>query len=336
MNTHELPMILFTVIAQMSVGAFVGLGIIQLLARTKFKQATIDEVTDPIVFAIGPMMVVGLIVSMFHMNDVFNVLNVFRNVGSSWLSREIVFGLLFAAFGFLFALMQWFRIGSGVLREITAGVAALFGIGLLWSMSSIYASLGVVPAWNTWVVPVQFAGTAVILGALLIAAALLVADAVRARTQPGVKVEVKETPEKTRGAFMTKMDVRFREIKAPTTDAAWKLTLRSVQGLTLAAAIAAGVVLISYSLYISDLAAAGSVGLQSAAIFSGPFFVTRLVLLVIAAIIVTFLAFRVAATATQKTARMLAILVTTAFVLAFIAELMGRSLHYDAMFRVGI
>lgn len=32
MNTHELPMILFTVLSQMSVGAFVALGVVQILA----------------------------------------------------------------------------------------------------------------------------------------------------------------------------------------------------------------------------------------------------------------------------------------------------------------
>ena len=33
MNVHELPMILFTVLSQMSVGAFVILGLVQVLGR---------------------------------------------------------------------------------------------------------------------------------------------------------------------------------------------------------------------------------------------------------------------------------------------------------------
>lgn len=53
-------------------------------------------------------MVIGLVVSMFHMNDVTHVFNVFRHWGLSWLTREIVFGLLFGAFGFLLAFLQWF------------------------------------------------------------------------------------------------------------------------------------------------------------------------------------------------------------------------------------
>ncbi len=56
-------------------------------------------------------MVLGLIASMFHMNDVMHVFNVFRHVGSSWLSREIVFGIGFAALGFLFCVLQVLKSG---------------------------------------------------------------------------------------------------------------------------------------------------------------------------------------------------------------------------------
>ena len=34
--------------------------------------------------------------------------------------------------------------------------------------------------------------------------------------------------------------------------------------------------------------------------------------------------------------QLLVLLITTAFVLATIAEIMGRSLHYDSMLRIGI
>ena len=38
----------------------------------------------------------GLLISMLHMNDVTNVFNVIRHWDSSWLSREILFGVAFA------------------------------------------------------------------------------------------------------------------------------------------------------------------------------------------------------------------------------------------------
>lgn len=329
MNTHELPMILFTVIAQMCVGAFIGLGVIQLAARARFKQKTIDQVTTPVLWAIGPILVAGLAVSMLHMNDIMHTLNVFRHWDSSWLSREIIFGLSFAAFGFLFALLQWFGWGPGWLREVVASVAAVLGVGLIWSMSMIYASLPTVPAWNTWVVPFQFFGTALILGSLAICAALLIVDAWRQRL-----AERGSSPAPAGSGLIGQIRGRIREINQPATEPQWRLTMRAVQGLSLTAAAAGIAVLISYTLHLTNLAQLGEV--QAAEVFSGAFFVVRLALLGLSAVLMAFLAFRIAATATRRSARTLAVVVTLAFVLALVAELMGRSLHYESMFRLGI
>ena len=67
MNLGELPMIAFTVLSQMSVGAFIVLGLVQLLGGTKYSVKVIDRLADPALFAIGPTLVAGLIASMFHM-----------------------------------------------------------------------------------------------------------------------------------------------------------------------------------------------------------------------------------------------------------------------------
>lgn len=337
MNTQELPMILFTVIAQMCVGAFVGLGLIQLVARTRFKQKTIDQVTDPVLYAIGPALVVGLAVSMLHMNDIFHTLNVFRHWETSWLSREIIFGIAFAAVGFLFAAMQGFKWGSGTLRMLVAGLGALLGLGLLWSMSMIYASLPMVPAWGTWIVPFQFFGSATILGSLAICSSLLITDAVRKGKAVEVIAESRAEVERMpTGGIATLVKTRVKEINAPTTEPEWRLTTHAVQALSFIAATAGLAVLVSYSIHLSNLAVAGPAGEASAEAFAGGFFITRLVLLGVAAILLAFLSFRIAATATQKSTRLLAIVVTAAFILAFVAELMGRSLHYDSMVRLGI
>ena len=60
MNTHELPMILFTVLSQMSVGAFVALGVVQILAMGRYPRSVIDRLADPALLAIGPTLVLGL------------------------------------------------------------------------------------------------------------------------------------------------------------------------------------------------------------------------------------------------------------------------------------
>ena len=184
MNTHELPMILFTVLSQMSVGAFVALGVVQILAVGRYPRSVIDRLADPALLAIGPTLVLGLIASMFHMNDIANTFNVFRNIGTSWLSREIVFGVAFAALGFLFFIMQWRKIASPGIRQALAALTALVGLGLVWCQSMIYYSLVTVPAWHHWATPLRFFATTILLGSLAIGVAMAAALARTRTTNP--------------------------------------------------------------------------------------------------------------------------------------------------------
>ncbi len=344
MNLHELPMIIFTVTAQMCVGAFIILGVLQLWLSAKTDRRTVDRLTVPILYVIGPALILGLIASMFHMNDVMNVLNVFRNVGTSWLSREIVFGILFAGAGFLFVLMQWFRIGSTTIRQIMGLIAAVFGIGLIICMSMIYMSLTTVPAWNTWVVMFHFFATAIMLGALAVAAGQMATTMIRhnrARSKTSAPVEVPERTETAAGgssSLATKLRVRetATEINEPSTEEEWRLTTTMVRGLAITAAIIGVLILITYIIHILDLATGTATAQQSAEAFMGGFFVVRLILLGLAAVILAVFIYRTAGIAVRENPAPLAWIVIGAFLLAFASEMMGRSLHYDSMTRIGI
>lgn len=339
MNVHELPMIIFTVVAQMCVGAFIVLGVVQLVASLRHDARTVDRLTEPIVYAIGPAMVFGLAASMLHMNDITNTLNVFRNVSSSWLSREIVFGMAFAGLGFGFALVQWFRIGTFRLRQLLAAATALAGIGLVWSMSQIYYSLVTVPAWNTPVVPFHFFATAIMLGSLAVGSALVVTTWVRRRgAAPGASrtpAPAQQQPTTAGGGVMTAVRTRVAEINEPTTLPEWALSTRTIQWLAVASAVAGVAVLVSYPLHIADLAS-DPVGAASAEVFSGAFFTARLLLLGLSTVLLALFVFRTATSTVLERPQVLTALITAAFVVALVAELMGRSLHYDSMLRIGI
>jgi len=119
---HELPLVIFTIIAQMSVGSFVVLGLIHLFGARAGRGA-IDKVSDPALYAIGPILVLGLLASMTHLGTPIRAINALRHLDSSWLSREILFGLLFAAVGGAFAFSQWFKWLTPRLRQVLAGLA---------------------------------------------------------------------------------------------------------------------------------------------------------------------------------------------------------------------
>lgn len=336
MNLHELPMIIFTVLAQLSVGAFVALGVINLFGIPRFGRDTIERVTDPAIYAIGPTLVFGLIASMFHMNDVTNVLNVVRNWDSSWLSREIIFGVGFAGLGFLFAIMQWFKIGTHAVRQIIAGAAAVVGLALVYSMSMIYATLVTVPAWNTWAVPFQFFATTLLLGALAVGAAILIHMSLRFKATDAPV----DTPapsggsvgllEKTRTQAAT---MARTPLKATSKDAQAGVTI--VRWVSVASVVIGVAIFIGYIFHVLNLANGVAEAQLAAQEYESGFFLVRLALLGIAAILLSVFTFK---TANQefKSPNTMMILMVSALALATVSEFMGRSIHYDTLFRVGM
>jgi anaerobic dimethyl sulfoxide reductase subunit C (anchor subunit) len=307
-NTHELPMMIFTILAQMSVGAFVVLGVVQVVASRRFGKEAVDTVTDPALYAIGPAMVLGLIASLFHMNDVMHTLNVLRHFNSSWLTREIVFGVVFAGLGFLFAILQWFKWGSPRLRQALAGLTALVGLVLVYAMSMIYYSLEVVPAWNTWATPAQFYTTTFLLGALAVGAALM--GSVMWKARKAAKSDENAAPK------------------------ASEIVTSSLKGIGVTAVVLLGIEFIIIPLHISNLSGGGDAASQSAAVFSGVWFVARLVLVFLGAGLLSIFLFRYAKASAN--ARVLATVATCAFALVLVGEFIGRGLFYESMIRIGM
>jgi anaerobic dimethyl sulfoxide reductase subunit C (anchor subunit) len=169
MNTHELPLVLFTVMGQMSVGCFVVLGALHL-----FFGRRAERLSEIALYAIGPVMVLAMMISVLHLGNPVNALHSIEHLGSSWLSREIFFGSSFAGLGAAFALCQWRKWFPPLLRQLLAGVTALVGLVFVYSMSMVYM-LPTVPGWDSWATPVTFFTTTFLLGSLAVGTALVLA-----------------------------------------------------------------------------------------------------------------------------------------------------------------
>lgn len=310
MNMHELPMILFTVISQMCVGLFLMLGFVQVWGRRKYSSTTLDRLADPALLAIGPALVFGLVASTFHMNDVGNTLNVIRHVGSSWLSREILFGMGFAALGFLFAILQWRKIGSPGLRQALAAVTALLGVGLVWSQAMIYYSLITVPAWNSWFTVAQFFTTTMLLGSLAMGAAFM-------------------------GWIMWKRR-KDNTLEGEERAQLIALTEDSLKAVAVVAIIAGSVILVITPLFLSQLPSMGAAGLESAAAYSGALLVTRLGLIAFGTALLALFIYHWASSTQKFGPVRLATVVTVAFILTLGSELIGRAMFYESMSRIGM
>src|SRR5512142_550671 len=169
METREWALITFTILAQMSVGAFVVLGIVHFFVRRTAGEDQADELSDRALLAIWPVLGLGLVASLLHLGNPFNAYRAVANLGSSWLSREIFCGVLFAAAGVLFAFLQWRKIGSFNLRMLVGWVAALIGLALIFAMANAYM-VPARPAWNLITTPLQFYTTTGLLGVLALGA----------------------------------------------------------------------------------------------------------------------------------------------------------------------
>ncbi len=172
MNARDWALITFTILVQMSVGSIWVLGVAHFFAARKYGAEEADRLSDRALLALVPVIALAFIASLLHLGNPFNAYRAVTNLGSSWLSREIFFGVIFAVLAFVFAFLQWRKIGPTILRTVIAWLAALDGLVLVFSMANVYM-LQAQPAWNSWATPVSFFATTFLLGSLAMGAAFV-------------------------------------------------------------------------------------------------------------------------------------------------------------------
>ena len=104
METRDWSLVFFTVLTQAAVGAFLTLRVLEYLsARREAAGGGGGSDHAPLVVVLA-VLSAGLFAALFHLSDPFQAARAVVNFSSSWLSREIVFGGLFAA---LLSVLVW-------------------------------------------------------------------------------------------------------------------------------------------------------------------------------------------------------------------------------------
>ena len=165
METRDWSLVFFTVLTQAAVGAFI---VLQVLGRLSQQRRAHGAVSLLLVLAV---LSAGLFAALFHLSTPLQAARAVVNFSSSWLSREIVFGSLFAA---LLGTMAWRerRAASPPLAAWLPRLTAAAGLAFLACQTAIYL-LPAQPAWNSFATPAAFGGTALRLGILGVAAGLV-------------------------------------------------------------------------------------------------------------------------------------------------------------------
>ncbi len=306
MNTKDWALIAYTILTQMSVGAFVILGLVHTLALRKSNEKEADALSDRALLAIGPVVVMGVIVSLLHLGNPANAYRAINNFDSSWLSREILSTVLFTGAGAIFAILQWRKIGTFQMRRILAIVTALIGLVLVFCMSQVYL-LDFEPAWNTAATPITFFITTFLLGGLAMGAAF-VANYTYLKSKPD------------------RADLQVQS----------SLLRTSLQWIALGAMVLVGIELIVTPLYVAYLSNGSPLAVESASKLTGEYgliFGLRLALGVIGAIFFSAFLYM---TAVLNKERLMLNFAYGAFAVVLIAEVLGRFLFYAIHLRMGL
>ena len=140
METLSLPLILFTLLTQAAIGAAVVAAVRQW--------QTADGPQRPIAEwgTIAGLLAAGVLASFFHLGHPEAVYRIVTNVGSAWLSREI---LTFVVFVVLVALALWSAMRGPVNGWLMKAIAVV-GVVAVAMMGMTYAPAGQPAVNNIW------------------------------------------------------------------------------------------------------------------------------------------------------------------------------------------
>lgn len=308
MQANEWSLIIFTTVMQMAVGSFVILGGVHFFAARRYDEKAADALSDRSLLAIGPIVILAMVVTFFHLGNPLNAPYALTNIGTSWLSREVTLAMIFTAGGAVFAFMQWRKISTPSVRNTVGLVVAVIGLLLVYAMSQVYM-LPTVPAWNSLATPVTFFVTTLLLGALAIGSAFVVT-------------------------------YQYLRSKNDLTDATVQFDILSttLRWIVLISLILLGVQFVVIPLYLASLAEqASAAALTSIGLIldqGGTLFTLRLVLLFIGAGIFSIFMYLNASSETKT--HITGYLAYSAFAMVLISEILGRFLFYESMMRIGL
>ncbi|MBI4888661.1 MAG: dimethyl sulfoxide reductase anchor subunit, partial [Acidobacteria bacterium] len=153
------PLIVMTVLTQLSVGAFVTIWLLQLLGAA-------SGLGRPAVVSLT-VAAVALAAATLHLGRPVYAYRALRMWRRSWLSREVLLFAAFSAVAAIYAALLWLRLPGGA---VVGTLTALLGIAGVTASACIYR-VPSRPAWDTPYTVLQFHLTAGVLGPLFAAAA---------------------------------------------------------------------------------------------------------------------------------------------------------------------
>lgn len=159
----ELPLALFTTLAPLAAGALLPLVLAFFTVTLSDEQA---KRIDKLSWIPAAVLIVAFIAAFFHLTQPFAAVGVFKGIGMSPMSNEIVLGMVFFVFAIVYCILGLTGKLTNGSRKILAAVTAVIGFVFALFVGFAYM-IETIASWNTMFVPVQVIGFYLLGGGLL-------------------------------------------------------------------------------------------------------------------------------------------------------------------------
>jgi len=171
LSTRENPLVVFTLISQAVIGAFITLFLGPLFGLETLAMAPHPIALPLTLFGLIGLQTLALVLSTLHLGRPHRFYRAFNNLRFSPVSREVagiaVFYNFLGAYTLLTALPMLFTWLPAGLVAVCGWGAVISGLAALYFMHSIYR-IEARPFWNHWQVLTAFYGNMLVLGPLLV------------------------------------------------------------------------------------------------------------------------------------------------------------------------
>jgi len=306
MNVREWALPVYTILMQTAMGSLFFLWLIRIRESRRLDQYGKNRLLQIPLTIILVTIFFAMVGAHFHLSKPFLSLLAVSNFRTSWLSREIVFTILFFFLTFAIWLLHRLRPSAGRLIDIIGWGAILCGWAMIYCMARIYL-LPTQISWNSPTTILHYIGTTFLLGSSALLAILW-------------------------------MDQRFVSVRNPQS--AEQTLTRRPEALTLLAVIvlAAAILDISIELYqIAALRVGSGPARTSLELLFGlyqPLLFMRIGLVLIGSSWLAYNTLQLKRLQNRSHDQLLP--VYASFMLLMIGEILGRFLFYATHVRIGL
>lgn len=172
-NLREWALPIYTIMMQMSAGSMLVLWVIYTLALRRHGPIIANKLTKNPMLIIFITVATAMVGSHYHLSRPAFSLFAVLNFGSSWLSREVGFTVIFALLVGLLLALIYLRPQAVKAHLVVGWGAVTLGIITVYAMSRVYL-LPTQIAWNTVATPIAFFCAMALLGIMGVTIILLI------------------------------------------------------------------------------------------------------------------------------------------------------------------